>query len=128
MFPDDYVHSYFFPVPEAMTSVANNFMLRQTRPIFHQWDATIRGHVFCLFLASVLFNDMERRLGAKGWKLEWEAIRQDLEALAEVEVRDGDQRYLLRSDLEGEAGKVLQAVGVAIPPRVLLAPAEVPKN
>ncbi|MDP2952090.1 MAG: IS1634 family transposase [Chloroflexota bacterium] len=102
--------------------------LLDTRPIFHQWDATIRGHVFSSFLALVLFDEMERRLEAKGWKLEWDAISQDLEALAEVEVRDGDQRYLLRSDLEGVAGKVLQAVGVAIPPRVRLAPAVVPKN
>ncbi|MDP2727507.1 MAG: transposase, partial [Dehalococcoidia bacterium] len=102
--------------------------LLETGPIFHQWDATIRGHVFCSFLALVLFDEMQRRLAAKGWKLEWQAIRQDLEALAEVEVRDGDQRYILRSDLEGVAGKVLQAVGVAVPPRVRLAPAVVPKN
>lgn len=89
-----------------------------TRPIFHQWDATIRGHVFCSFLALVLVDELERRLAARGWELEWADIRRDLEALAEVEVREGEQWYLLRTALQGVAGKVLQAVGVAIPPPV----------
>ena len=90
-----------------------------TRPIFHQWDATIKGHVFCSFLALVLVDEMKRRLATRGWKAEWQEVRQDLEALSEVRVRDGDQTYLLRSPLQGVAGKVLQAVGVAIPPPVL---------
>lgn len=90
----------------------------ETRPIFHQWDATIRGHVFCSFLALVLVDELQRRLAARGWKLEWDVIRQDLEALAEVEVREGDQWYRLRTPLQGVAGKVLQAVGVATPPPV----------
>ena len=92
--------------------------LLETRPIFHQWDATIRGHVFCSFLALVLMDELRRRLGERGWKLEWDAVRQDLEALAEVEVREGEQWYLLRTALQGAAGKVLQAVGVAVPPPV----------
>ncbi len=89
-----------------------------TRPIFHQWDATIRGHVFCSFLALVLMDELKRRLAAQGLKLEWDVIRQDLRALEQVEVRQGDQRYLLRSPLQGVAGKVLKAVGVAVPPSV----------
>jgi hypothetical protein len=89
-----------------------------TRPVFHQWDATIRGHVFCSFLALVLVDEMKRRLAARGWHLEWNDIRYDLEALTEVEVRDGGDTYLLRTPVQGAAGKVLQAVGVAIPPTV----------
>lgn len=92
--------------------------LLETRPIFHQWDATIRGHVFCSFLALVLMDELRRRLEVRGWRLDWDVIRQDLEALAEVEVREGDQWYLLRTALQGAAGKVLQAVGVAVPPPI----------
>jgi len=92
--------------------------LLHTRPIFHQWDATIQGHVFSSFLALVLVDEMKRRLAARGWDLEWNDIRHDLEALAEVEVREGEERYVLRTPLQGVAGKVLQAVGVAIPPSV----------
>lgn len=90
----------------------------QTRPIFHHWDATIAGHVFCSFLALVLIDELQRRLQARGGPLEWDHIRQDLRALAEVEVREGDQCYLLRTQLLGVAGRVIQAAGVAIPPPV----------
>jgi len=92
--------------------------LLDTRPIFHQWDATIRGHVFCSFLALVLVDDLKRRLASQRLKLEWDVIRQDLQALDQAPVREGEQWYLLRSPIQGVAGKVLQASGVAIPPPV----------
>lgn len=100
----------------------------ETRPIYHKWDATIRGHVFCSFLALLLVDELQRRLAARGWKYEWDVVRQDLEALSEVEVREGDQWYLLRTALQGVAGKVLQAVGLAIPPSVRPAGNAVPRN
>jgi len=80
------------------------------------------GHVFCSFLALVLVEELERRLAARGWKLERDVIRQDLEALAEVEVREGGQPYLRRTALQGVAGKVLPAAGVAVPPPMRGAP------
>jgi hypothetical protein len=64
--------------------------LLDPRPIFHQWDATIKGHVFCLFLALVLLDELKRRLAKRGVEAEWADIRRDLLALAEVEVRDDD--------------------------------------
>ena len=99
-----------------------------TRPIFHRWDKTITGHIFCSFLGLVMVDELKRRLTARGWQLEWDDIRRDLEALAEVEVRQGTERYMLRTALVGVAGKVLQATGVAIPPPARPAPAVVPKN
>ena len=89
-----------------------------TRPVFHQWDATIKGHVFCSFLALVLFDELKRRLRERGWKLEWNDIRRDLQSLSEIEVSQGEDTYLLRTPLKGVTGKVLQSVGVAIPPSV----------
>lgn len=100
----------------------------ETRPIFHQWDATIRGHVFCSFLALVLMDELKRRLASQNQKLEWDMIRQDLQALTQAEVRQGDQSYLLRSPLQGTAGKVLQAAGIGIPPPIRPANPVVPRN
>src|SRR5208283_3410508 len=37
-----------------------------TRPIFHQRDDTIRGHVFCSFLALLLRKELIDRLAADG--------------------------------------------------------------
>ena len=45
-----------------------------TRPVFHRRDETIRGHVFCSFLALLLRKELEDRLSTKQWKLEWADI------------------------------------------------------
>jgi hypothetical protein len=90
----------------------------ETRPIFHQWDATIKGHVFCSFLALLLHYELQKRLKEHDYKLEWDALCRDLESLSEVAVREGEQWYNLRTALQGVTGKVLQAVGVAVPPAV----------
>ncbi len=42
--------------------------LLATRPIYHQSDAAIRGHVFCSFLALVLRKELEHRLAAANLK------------------------------------------------------------
>jgi transposase len=42
----------------------------ETRPIYHKRDETIRGHVFCSFLALVIRQELERRLDERGWTLE----------------------------------------------------------
>src|SRR6266446_2545675 len=41
-----------------------------TRPIYHQTDEAIRGHVFCSFLALVLRKALEDRLAAARLKPE----------------------------------------------------------
>ena len=45
--------------------------LLQTRPIFHRCDETIRGHVFCSFLALVLRQELQARLEERGHEIEW---------------------------------------------------------
>ncbi len=86
-----------------------------TRPIFHQRDETIKGHVFCSFLALVLRKELDRRLGKAGHDFEWADIKQDLKALQEVFLEDNGKRLAIRSECQGVCGKVFQAVGVALP-------------
>jgi transposase len=92
--------------------------LLETRPIYHQRDETIRGHVFCSFLALVLRQALQARLEARGHQFEWADIVRDLERVQYVQVAQGDKHYLLRSDLQGTAGRVFQSTGVAVPPTV----------
>ncbi|HTP26994.1 MAG TPA: transposase [Anaeromyxobacteraceae bacterium] len=88
-----------------------------TRPLFHKRDDTIRGHVFCSFLALVLRSELQYRLEAKGYRdLEWADIIRDLDALTVTDVEHGGKRVLLRNEATGTCGKVFQAVGVALPP------------
>jgi len=89
-----------------------------TRPIYHQGDETIRGHVFCSFLALVLRQELQARLQGRGHQFEWADVLRDLAGLEYVQVEHHGKQFLLRSELQGTAGRVLQAAGVAAPPTV----------
>lgn len=90
----------------------------ETRPIFHKCDETIRGHVFCSFLALVLRKELDDALNRVGEKFEWEDIKRDLKALQEMTITDNGKVITVRSRAEGCCGKVFQAVGVALPPAI----------
>jgi hypothetical protein len=90
----------------------------ETRPIFHQRDDTIRGHVFCSFLALVLRKELERHLEKAGHVFEWSHIKQDLQALQETHIEENGNQLAIRSKAEGVCGKLFQAVGMAMPPTI----------
>jgi hypothetical protein len=90
----------------------------ETRPIYHQKNENIRGHVFCSFLALVLRKELDRRLQEFGHSFEWADIKQDLKALQEVEIEDNGNSLALRTECLGACGKVFKAVGVAVPPTI----------
>lgn len=92
--------------------------LLETRPVFHHGDDTIRGHVFCSFLALMLRKELQDRLESAGERFEWSEILRDLAALENVEVKHGEKRFELRSEVEGSCGAVFRAAGVAIPPTI----------
>jgi transposase len=89
-----------------------------TRPIWHKWDETIRGHVFCSFLALVMMRELQERMDAKGHvDAEWDDVLRDLDNINETLVESSDgKRFLIRSEAKGWCGKTFQAVGVALPP------------
>jgi hypothetical protein len=92
--------------------------LLQTRPIYHRCDETIRGHVFCSFLALVLRQELQARLEERGHDPEWADVICDLDRLQMVEVEQDGKRFLLRTEALGTCGRVFQAAGVALPPTV----------
>lgn len=92
--------------------------LLETRPVFHQRNDTIRGHVFCSFLALVLKKELFRRMEASGQRFEWSEIKQDLKSLQEITLEEDGKRLAIRTQCQGTCGKVFQAVGVAIPPTI----------
>ena len=71
--------------------------LLNTRPVFHKRDETIRGHVFCSFLALVLQSELRRRMDATGIEAEWADIRRDLNALTETEIEQDGKCFLVCS-------------------------------
>jgi hypothetical protein len=88
----------------------------ETRPIYHKRDETIRGHVFCSFLALLLRRALEQRLEEKGESWEWAEIVRGLDNLQEVEALFQAKRFVMRSQVLGQAHKAFRAAGVALPP------------
>jgi len=86
------------------------------RPIFHKCDETIRGHVFCSFLALILMKELQTRLFERGWNVQWERLKEDLDNLEEITVRATGKAFVIRSETRGDAGKAIQATGVALGP------------
>jgi hypothetical protein len=88
----------------------------ETRPIYHQSDEAIRGHVFSSFLALVLLAELERRMAERGWTAEWQRLKDDIDDLREIYVETDRDAFILRTRTEGDAGKAIQAAGVALGP------------
>jgi DDE family transposase len=92
--------------------------LLATRPIHHQSDDAIRGHVFCSFLALILRKELEERLAVAGMKPEWGELLGDLDRLQEIDAEQDGKRFILRTPTTGVVGKVFQALGIALPPNI----------
>ena len=92
--------------------------LLATRPIFHKLDETIRGHVFCSFLALVLKKALDDRIAAVGRAGSWPEIIADLDSLTETEIEHDGKRFVARSAPRPAASLALRAVGVALPPTI----------
>jgi hypothetical protein len=68
----------------------------ENRSIYHQYNDTLRGRLFCSFLGLMLMKELLFRLGAAGKIYEWEDIKRDLTALGEVQiVMEKDRDFLL---------------------------------
>jgi hypothetical protein len=98
----------------------------ETRPIYHKCDETIRGHVFCSFLALVLLKDLTDKLAARDWRVEWERLKHELDDLQRFTIETRGKRFSMRSAPKGDAGKALQAVGVALGPVLRLCEGQEP--
>ena len=92
--------------------------LLSTRPIFHKLDETIRGHVFCSFLALVLKKALEDRISALGRSGSWPQIIADLDSVTETEIEHDGKRFVVRSAPRPAASLAIRAAGVALPPTV----------
>jgi len=98
---------------EAMIRTTKSIM--ETRPIYHKCDETIRGHVFCSFLALLLKAELEKRLKERNETWEWSEVLRGLDNLQEVEAAFRGRHYMLRSKLTGHAHQAIRAAGAPVP-------------
>ncbi|MDQ2805268.1 MAG: IS1634 family transposase [Pseudomonadota bacterium] len=92
--------------------------LLRTRPIYHSSDAAIRGHVFCSFLALVLRKELDTRCRRAGLHPEWGDVLRDLDRLQRATIDHAGKTWTVRTQADGCAPGLLQAVGIALSPRV----------
>jgi IS4 transposase len=90
----------------------------ETRPIYHKTTQSIRGHVFCSFLALILLKELQDRMHKRGWKSEWAQVCEELNDLEEFTVGTPGKKFVIRSRVGTEAGKAIQSAGVALGPIV----------
>ncbi len=109
---------------EAIFRTAKSIL--ETRPIYHQSDAAIAGHLFCSFLALLLRKDLDERLAAAGVTAEWADIVRDLDRVEQITIEQSTKRYVLRPQAPGCAGSLFQALGVALPPLFRQLPTKTP--
>ena len=86
--------------------------------IFHKLDETIRGHVFCSFLALVLKTELEEQIAALDRVSSWPEIIADLDSLTETEIEYAGKHFIVRSAPRPAATLALRAAGVALPPTI----------
>ena len=68
----------------------------------------------------MLLNELLARLKQRGWEVEWDRLRAHLDTLEEMTVETSGRAFVVRSDVQGDAGKAVQAVGVALGPTIRL--------
>ena len=95
-----------------------------TRPIFHQADAAIRGHVFCSFLALTLAKELNRLCGARGFQPEWQKLLNDLDRLQQATIEKSGKVITTRTHVTGQVGNVFKAAGIALPHNISEQPAD----
>lgn len=106
----------------------------KARPVFHWTDARIVGHLTLCFLAYFCEAQITKMLRQKQTKLDNHAIAdkiingrkltvvEAMRELAEVRAIPVNLRgniAWIRSDIKGNAVKLLRAIGVSIPPKLL---------
>ena len=89
-----------------------------TRPIFHQSDAAIRGHVFVSFLALTLAKELTRLCEIKGLTPEWQPLLNDLDRLQQATIEKDGKVITVRTPTSGMVGSVFQAAGIALPANI----------
>jgi arginine repressor len=91
----------------------------EVRPIYHHRDESSIGHIVASFLALRLEVDLQARLEKKGIDTSWPDLMRDLGQLQAIRMTLDGNKYLIRTDFEGNAYQAFQAAGLRPPSRIV---------
>lgn len=95
----------------------------QLRPMFHRLERRIEAHVKLCVLALLIARIAEHRTGQS-----WAKIRHDLYSLQAVEMRTSTHRFFRCSELSSRAKRVLAALKIPPPKKILAVDALTPED
>jgi hypothetical protein len=91
----------------------------QVRPLYHQTDSQVTGHLEGAFLALRLEVDLARRMADRNTICAWPDLIRDLKNVRVVDLEVDGQPYRVRTDILGHALAAFQAAGVKPPPKAV---------
>jgi transposase len=106
----------------------------KTRPVFHWTDDRIIGHIMICFLAYLCEAHLTKNLRAKSEQLNSKAIEKDcikprpltlvrglkeLNQVLAIPIKMKKQTIWIRTDIPENAMKLLKAISIKIPPKIL---------
>ena len=62
----------------------------------------------------MLFKELQGRMETRGWPVEWQRLRDDLDQLQKMTLKLSGKTFVVRTATLDDAGKAWQAVGVAL--------------
>jgi len=89
------------------------------RPIYHWTARRIEGHVMMSYLSFYVLRVMEMSVKGKGIDMSEEEILREIKKVRAVEIKSGDEKYIVRTKIEGKLNHLFRALGVKIPPVIL---------
>jgi len=95
------------------------------RPSYRRGGAVFPGDRQ-LAVQVPLVKELQAKMQARRWTMHWDRLRNDLHDLEEITVRNTGKTFVIRNRTLGDAGKAIQAVGVALGPIVRLCEAKIP--
>jgi len=105
-----------------LTEIESSFRSMKTelgmRPIFHQKESRVTGHLFITLLAYHLVHTIRYQLKEKGIKYSWQSIRNVMSSQQRVTLsmptKEAKQIYLrTTSRAEGPQRKIYAALGIS---------------
>jgi len=91
-------------------------------PIYHQTESGIRAHIFVCFLALLLKITLQKNLKAINNNISVNQVIEDTKKIKAIRINLKNIPIVLRTELEGTAHYAFKAVGLKIPPRILVGP------
>lgn len=96
--------------------------LFNTRPVYHQTDNNIRGHIWVSFLAFLLkkslLSAIDKAKKDTDKPITWENIINDLNNVSQGIIQSGSKRFLMGTKFNPGAARAFKALGIAFPKTV----------